>query len=367
MSRLPKRSFRPWSLLVVAIVTMIECGSGWAGAWEPDQPGLTCQNAFPDLFGDIFWKCIFPIRIGGRIILDDDMPDNVDTANPDDWNPSDCFCTCKDSHWDIDLGIYLSFWQPARVIEVVQKPNCFPFLFGLDLGDSINFYGAIGTRDGSMGKPGEKAFYNVHYIAFPLLAVLDIITGDYCTDYLSDIALLWFSEIDPTWNDDELSLYINPEASFFANPTAQALCAVDCTAASGSFSLNRLSWCAGCWGNMYPLTGNSGSTGSPVRQTSLLASRLLAKLARNPVPPAIEYDTSGEDSKRKVQYRPILKKSQYKFSTLFPIFETQGKYCHTLGSSTLMWGDHRNIPETAEFQIYLMWRKRNCCLKLRSL
>jgi hypothetical protein len=138
-------------------------------------------------------------------------------------------------------------------------------------------------------------------------------------------------------------------------------------AASSSFPLNSLFWCAGCWGNMYPLTGNSGLTGSPVRQTSLLASRILARLARNPVPPAIEYDTSGEDSKCEGQYRPILKKSQYKFSTLFPISETEGKCCHSLGSSTLLWGDHRNIPGTGEFQIYLMWRKRNCCLKLWSL
>jgi conjugal transfer pilus assembly protein TraU len=359
MSRLPKRSFRGWCLLAAALVMMIGYGSEWANAWDPDQPSLTCQSAFPDLFGDICWKCIFPIRIGGRIILDDDMPDNVDTQNPDDWNPSEYLCTC--SHRDI--GIYLSFWEPARVIEVVQKPNCFPFLFGLDLGDSLNIYGAAGTRDGSMGKPGEKSFYNVHYISFPLLAILDIITGDYCTDYLSDIALLWFSEIDPTWNDDELALYINPEASLYANPTAQALCPVDCAVASSSFPLNSLFWCAGCWGNMYPLTGNSGLTGSPVRQTSLLASRLLTKLARNLVPP-IEYDTSGPYSKCGGIYRPILKKSQYKFSTLFPVSETEGRCCHTLGSSTFIWGDHRNIPGTGEFQIYLMWRKRNCCLKL---
>jgi conjugal transfer pilus assembly protein TraU len=139
-----------------------------------------------------------------------------------------------------------------------------------------------------MGKPGEKSYYNIHYLSFPVFAVLGIIAGmSHCTDYVQDIDLLWFSEIDPTWNDDELSLYVNPEASLFANPVAQAICPVDCIAASSGFPLNSLFWCAGCWGSIYPLTGNSGVTGSPVRQTSLLAGRLLAKLARNPLPPVL--------------------------------------------------------------------------------
>ena len=368
MSRSPKRNYKISFLLGIIFLGMFGYGPVWSAVGgELNPPGLTCQDAFPDLFKDICWKCIFPIRVGGKIVFGKDMPDNVDTANPDDWNPSDYFCTCKNSRGGTDIGIYVSFWEPARVIEAVRKPNCFPFLFGLDMGDSLNISGAYGTRDGSMGKPGEKSFYNVHDLSFPLFTLLDVITGmSYCTDYLSGIDLLWFSEIDPTWNDDELSLYVNPEASLFANPTAQALCALDCTAASTDFPLNALFWCAGCWGSMYPLTGNSGVTGSPVRQTSLVASRLLAKLARNPVPPVMEYDTSGEDSKCEGRYRPFVKKSQYKFSTLFPIPETRGKCCHTLGSSTLLWGDHRNIPGTGEFQIYLMWRKRNCCLKLVS-
>ena len=296
------------------------------------------------------------------------MPDNVDTPNPDDWNPSDYFCTCKNSHGLIDIGIYVSFWEPARVIEVVPKPNCFPFLFGLDMGDSLNIFGASGTRDGSMGKPGDKSYYNVHYLSFPLFTILNIITGmSYCTDYsvVISISCGFPRSIRPGTMMNSRS-YVNPEASLFANPIAQAICTVDCIAASVGFPLNRPFLVRRLLGKYVPFTGNSGLTGSPVRQTSLLASRLLAKLARNPVPPVIEYDTSGEDSKCEGKYRPIIKKSQYKFSTLFPISETQGKCCHTLGSSTLLWGDHRNIPGTGEFQIYLMWRKRNCCLKLLS-
>jgi hypothetical protein len=55
---------------------------------------------------------MFPIRIGGNKILDvGGLPDNVDTQNSDDFNPSDYICSCKDSD-DIDrYGIYVSFWD----------------------------------------------------------------------------------------------------------------------------------------------------------------------------------------------------------------------------------------------------------------
>ncbi len=275
--------------------------------------------------------------------------------------PSDYTCTCKNGNGLNDYGIYVSFWEPARVIEAVYQPNCFPFLFAMDLGDSLNVSGAYGER-GNAVETGDKAFYNAHYYAFPLLSVMDILVGaDYCTDWLNDIDLMYFTEVDPLWNDDELTGFLNPEAIVFGNPVAQALCSVDCAAASAGFPLNSLFWCAGCWGSLYPYTGNTGTTGSPVRTSSLITAKMLARLTRLPVPPAIEFDTSSAGAKCGGQIRPLIKKSQYKLSTLFPIPEESS---HSLGSSTLSWGDHRNIPATGEFQIYLIWRKRNCCLKI---
>ena len=330
-------------------------------------PVKKCPDEFPNLLSDICWRCMFPVRIGGkRIINVGDMPDNIGTANVDDFNPSSFLCTCprRDGNPIPHVGIYVSYWEPARVLEVVQRPNCFPFLFGLDMGDSINIFGAYGDKGQGHGE-GEKAFYNVHYYSFPLFDIMNIIVGiDFCTDWLSEIDLMYFTEVDPLWNDDELTVYLNPEAIIFANPLTQALCAVDCITASAGFPLNALFWCAGCWGSMYPYTGNTGTVASPVRTTSLLATRLLARLARLPVPPAIEWDTSSAGAKCGGIIRPLLKKSQYRFSTLFPIPQTEGRCCHSLGSSTFLWGEHRNIPAVGEFQIYMMWRKRNCCLKL---
>jgi len=325
-----------------------------------------CDNNFPDLISDINWQTIFPFRLGGNTIIDaGDQPDNVDTGNADDFNPDSPFCTCPDNVLGYDrIGSYISFWEPARVIEVVRQPNCFPFLFGMDFGEAINAFGAFGTP-GQSDNPNtpEKAFYNVHYYTFPVMAVMDLIKGvEWCTDWYQDIDLMYFSEVDPLWNNDELAAFVNPEAIAFGNPVAQSLCAVDCMTATAGFPLNALFWCAGCWGSIYPFTGNTTVVGSPVRTTSLLMARTLARLARLPIPPAVEYDTSSATAKCGGHVRPILKKSQYKFSTLFPIPQTE--WSHSLGSSTFLWGEHRNIPAKGEHQIYMMWRKRNCCLKL---
>lgn len=330
-----------------------------------ETPTGKCENNFPDLLSDIPWNAMFPLRIGGKVVLNmGDMPDNVNTENPDDYNPSSYVCTCNKngiSH----AGVWVSFWEPARVVEVITKPHCFSFLFGLDMGDALSDYGAYGTRSSSAQSPGNKAFYNVHVYSFPLLSIMNIILDmDFCADWFSDIDIVYFTEVDPLWNDDELSIWLNPEAAVFANPIAQALCSVDCVASTAGIPINAMFWCAGCWGSMYPYTGNTGLTASPVRTTSLLMARVLAKLTRQPVPPAMELDTSGAGAKCgdiSDMIIPVIKKSQYRISMLKPIPETDKG--HTLGSSTFLWGEHRNIPGTGENHIYLIWRKRNCCLK----
>jgi conjugal transfer pilus assembly protein TraU len=369
MSGLLKRLFREkrvyvlFSLILVLTLITSVCAD------DPEDPESKCKSEFPNLVSDICWKCLFPIRIGGKKILDfGSMPDSIPsiTGNPDDYNPDEYICTCKDSQGRIRFGIYVSFWEPVRVLEVVQNPGCFPFLFGLDMGDSLNIFGGYGTRGrGGENREEGKAFFNVHYYTFPLLWIMDLLIGaDFCTDWVSDIDLFYFTEVDPLWNDDELTVYTHPEAFVFSNPIAQALCSADCLATTVGFPLNAMFWCAGCWGSLYPYTGNTGVNDSPVRITNLLATRLLVRLARLPVPSAIEYDTSSSGAKCGGIIRPILKKSQYKFSTIFPIPETKGRCCHGLGESTFTWGEHRNIPAVGEHQTYLMWRKRNCCLKI---
>ena len=330
------------------------------------KPAGSCPSAFPNLVQDICWKGIFPIRIGGTIVMNSgSMGDNVNTLNPDDWNPSDFTCMCKKKKIKgvtiHEFGLYVSFWEPIYVVEAVAQAGCYPFLFGMDMGRE--FWGTYGDKGGS-AQSHDKAFYNVHQYTLPLMLMMELMfNGEYCLDdTINDIDLVFGTEFDPTWNRDWQTIFWNPEVLAFANPVTQALCAIDCAASTASFPLNWMFWCAGCWGSMYPLSGNTGTVGSPPRNMSLVATRLMARAARNPLPLFAEMDTSGPIAKCGAQQTFVLKKSQYRMSTLYPIAETSGKCAHPIGSATMTWGDWRTIPSTGEFQVYMIWRKRNCCL-----
>ncbi len=332
---------------------------------EPEKK--SCTNQFPNLFNDVCWECMFPIRIGGNVVMDaDNMLDNISeiTGNADDYNPSQYGCSC-DVNGETAYGIYVSFWEPARVLEVTSQQGCFSFLFGMDMSEGIA--APRGTKGRAPVTPLDKTFQHVHYYNSPLFKILEIFdASDFCSDYLfSDFDIAYMTEVDPIWNDDEMTVMVSPEAALFANPLSTAVCAIaDCPAASVGYPLNALFWCGGCWGGLYPMTGNSGLVDSPVTTSSLLATRLLARLARVPIPPAVELDTSSVTAKCSGQIRPFLKKSQYRLTMLSPIPES--KSYHSVGAPAVIWGEHRNVPATGEDHTYLLWRKRNCCLKLHS-
>jgi hypothetical protein len=72
------------------------------------------------------------------------------------------------------------------------------------------------------------SFYNVHYYAFPLLSILEMYMPKRCSpDGYADFDIIQLSEIDPTWTNDELAFFVNPEAAAVANPIAQAACTAD--------------------------------------------------------------------------------------------------------------------------------------------
>lgn len=329
-------------------------------------PAAKCKNQFPDLIADICWECMFPVRIGGKEVMSKaNMTDNITsiTGNADDYNPDSYSCSCEVDDKTY-FGVYVSYWEPVRVMEVVRNPGCFNFMFGMDMSELVE--APIGNKGRSQDTNLEKSFQHVHYYSAPIMEILDIMVGsDFCRDWLlSDLDIAYMTEVDPLWNDDELSLLLYAEAAVFSNPVAQALCPVDCAAASASYPLNELFWCAGCWGGTYPMTGNVINVGSPISVSSLQMHKLLARLARYPVPPAQELDTSSSMAKCGGVLRPLIKKSQYRINTLQPIAESTSY--HTIGSSSLLWGEWRSIPADGEDHTFVVWRKRNCCLSLTS-
>src|SRR3546814_6426677 len=84
---------------------------------------------------------------------------------------------------------------------------------------------------------------------------MEIVTDFLCLESGS-IDILYISEIDPLWQDSELTAIINPEAVLFANPLALAACAADCVSATVNLPVDEMFWCAGCQGSMYPMNGN---------------------------------------------------------------------------------------------------------------
>jgi conjugal transfer pilus assembly protein TraU len=322
-----------------------------------------CPNDFPNLINDVCWKSLFPIKLGGMTILSmNGSEDNMDfNYNSDDSEPASPLCTCGQG-LDIKVGLSMSFWEPARVIETVRRPYCFPFLFGMDMGDVNALWGSSGQKNMVHPDEGDKAFWNVHEYNFPLLYILQLIgILNGCTDWSDQFDLIGFSEADPQWNDDTLAAYLNPEAALFANPAAQALCATDCIAATAGWPLNAEFWCAGCWGSMYPFTGNTGS-GTQVVDSLLTATRFIAHSARNglPVP---ELVTSGEGAMCSPQISFFIKKSQYKFSMIYPIPMTEGKCAFPIGRDTITsTAEYRTIPATGEDYGWMIWKKHDCCV-----
>src|SRR5260363_237253 len=158
------------------------CGL-WGTSIAQADPG--CQNAKvigPKLITDICWSCLFPIRIAG-------LP-----------RP----------------GVTTSMWEPAQLVEFQRVPGCSSVLNGTRFPFNRTFQGHHGT--GSLDG-GDGSFMHYHFYAFPLLTLLELFVRPNCNpDGYMDLDVLYFSELDPTWNNDELAFFTNPEAAAVANP-----------------------------------------------------------------------------------------------------------------------------------------------------
>lgn len=82
-----------------------------------------CTGRFVNPISDICWSCLFPITICGLKI----SPSNEDTSNPH--TP---ICTCGKPIPRI--GLPISFWEPARLIDVTRVKFCLVNMGGLQIG-----------------------------------------------------------------------------------------------------------------------------------------------------------------------------------------------------------------------------------------
>lgn len=304
---------------------------------------ITCTGRFPNPVTDICWKCIFPLNIGG-VPIGGSGRDNGDPPPP-------LICTCPaPPPLFIRIGVGISFWEPARVAEVVRSPMCSPTLGGVQLGSLPVSPGT--NRDNSVT---DEAFYHVHWIQYPVLNWLGVaITSGACfINETFDIA--YMSELDPLWGDDNLSFILNPEAVLFANPVAIAACAADTVAAAVSdFGLDTLFWCSGSQGHVYPLSGNHKNHVGGIDSSLAITHKMIAKLHRQ----LLAMDTSTHAAMCANMPQPILRKKQYKAQLMYPV--PNPSFAKGFGAPSI-WAAGREFPYKGEDFSWLMWRKRQCC------
>lgn len=344
MSR-PKafRSLRAAFAAVTATIFML------TGAYA-DTPGCINANIISGkLITDICWDCVFPIKVAGVAISGSKFKDH----EPEE-AASRPFCMCWDANGVPKPGVQTSFWQPNRLAEYQRVAGCSSVLNGIRFPfNRLN----QGKQNRAAERPNDDhTFRHYHFYAFPVMLMLDIFVPGHCNPgAYQDLDVMYLSEVDPTWNADELAFFANPEAALVATPLAAASCIPDAVAANLDEPVKELFWCAGSWGTLYPLTGNVLGRDGILRTTSLMAARTLAALHRR----GLEWLTVGNDNMCGGTIAPFLPKHQYRFTLMHPSPETDDS--HVLGESDLLWGMGRTIPAVGEDPVYLVWRWLDCC------
>ena len=343
----------------------------------------------------IDWDTLYPIRIAGAKLGGGRVPDGA--ADPR------MFCICPDNNDVPRFGTQIGMYRPSRLFEIVRAATCSPTLGGTMLQKNTRL---IGGPKAMEFDTTDTTFYSVNIWAFPLTSMLNLFSSVRCgTDYYVDIDLINTSAVDPTWNDDELSILFTPESFIFATPAGIAMDLIDATSSTAGRPINKFIGSAGAWGHLYPLTGTAMTVGSPIQDSSLIMAKSLAKLHRI----GFARRTMGKDVMCKAKISPTITKTQYKFSMFFPVPEISGRLSdmfqkwtggtpgstttgtyedgtpqtdddasldtsnlttfgdrkipgsHVFGASTYLWGEWRNRPGTGEDFLYIMWSWIDCC------
>lgn len=284
---------------------------------------------------------MFPIKIAGISLFNCNLPDAPDPA-------SGPVCMCP----PFRIGIPIAFWEPARFVETVKDPFCFPCLgsgmsnpFSADLG---------GTNSGMANQESMSTFTQAHWFIFPVWSMMELLVDFICVEH-SGLDLAYLTEVDPLWNDDLLAFIINPEALLFANPIAQLSCVADSVAAMAGLSLTPLFWCMGSWGSAYPLTGHVNDD-DYVQANAATGARMIYKLGRE----ALLWDV-GINLCAAVP-TPIWVKWNYRMQIAKPV---RSSGCMPIGRTGLMWAFGKNPPlgltNSADNFVFIIFRKRACC------
>ncbi len=306
---------------------------------------------------DVCWMCLFPMRIGGVEVPQKftGLKDLFKKPQDNGSSPSGLVCVCPGSPIP---GVNVSFWEPIRLVEVTRAPFCMVSLAATNLGTLVPAPAHVQNQS----KNGSKSsFYQAHWYANPVVAWTGLVLDFACLQAGSfDVG--YMTEFDPTWADDEATIVLNPDAVLFANPIAQAACAVDCISSTANFPISALYWCDGCHGSMYPLNGRVSAHTGGVEASTLIAERMAAKMGRE----LLLFAGSGTEGMCHMFPQVILNKRDFKIQMTYPIPATSNPVagcCQPLGRTAILSGAGSEFPYAGEDFVYQIWRKRDCCAR----
>ncbi len=252
---------------------------------------------------------------------------------------------------NIRIGIKVSFWDPARLIETVKDAWCFP-----SIGVSLSHTGFLSGSTTAKSSNSNETFAQAHYIWIDVFSLVGLFTDYNCFSPI-EFDITYMTEIDPTWNSDITGFLLNPEALLFGNPVAQISCAADSVASNVGVSLDPLFWCMGSWGSAYPLTGHwSGQ--DKTAGNAAIASRIIYKLARE----MLLWDSAVSYCHKTPV--PIWMKTHYRLQEARPL---RSAWILPLGRSDLIWGALSNPPISAGMGsednfLWVLFKERLCCM-----
>ncbi|MDY0362164.1 MAG: TraU family protein [Desulforegulaceae bacterium] len=305
--------------------------------WIPhahDAHAICTPNPLNALLA-VDWTAIFPIKIGG-LQIGISPPGTSDP--PSVLTQPICFCPNPLPR----PGISFSMWEPVYIIETVKDPMCMMTL-GVQL--PIPF----GNQAGYDKKTRHK-FFNAHLIQYPVWSILGLLVDFMCVSGANEIDILDFSEVIPTWQNDQLATLLYPETLLFANPIAPMACIADAVSSNLGYPISPLFWCLGSAGTAYPMTGNINSEGS-VQASMTAAGRWLNFLHR---PGAVWDYATWACSPVPL---PTWKKNHWRFQLIQPV---PGRV-QVMGRSALLWGAFKNPVGIADNFAWMVFRKRVCC------
>ncbi len=360
----------------------------------------SCHGKFINPITDICWSCIFPMFIapvpmvfnygnqkGGTIIDDDKLiPPGFPYASSGKLPLG--ACTCQERSVIAPIGLMMSWYEPSRFVDVTRSPFCMVGLGGIDLSSGLSgILPAPGYGDERHDGETSSSFYQTHWFLDPIMAILGIIDTACNIGSSKSMDLLFMSEVDPTWNDDTLSIIFSPEVVLFSSLPAQLACGIDCVGSSlpnipsdnslliptpyylrnksstnPASSLNPskyLFWCGGCQGSLYPLDGNNSDNAYAVQSSILSAEKLNGLVHRM----GLEDMTTGIFGMcNNLAPDMFLNKAEWKYSMGFPIPQTAyTACCNAFGETDAMWNSSASFPYTGEDFSYVMYHERDCC------